>query len=386
MAIGRGDRAWVEVDRSALTRNFERIRERVGPDVRILPMVKADAYGLGVLEVVRTLEELSPWGYGVATVSEGLELRESGIRRPVLVLLPVDPEELPAGLAAGLTFGLSSRIAALALAAEAMRKPELGARMHLELDTGMGRAGFAPGELLALMAELQGVPRGPTLVEGVYTHLHSADLAGNAGWETQRDALEEFRRDLPARWWGGLLHHWANSAGIFRSSSGWGSLVRPGIFLFGGGAGDGLPTPEPVAALRARTVLVREVPAGTTLGYGSSYRASRRERWATLSVGYGDGLPRSLGNRGEVLLRGGRVPIVGRISMDLTVVDVTGVPGEEVRVGEVVTFFGSDMRGGVLGLDEVAGRAGTISYEILTGLGARLPRRWAGVGAASARD
>ncbi|MBD0319494.1 MAG: hypothetical protein ICV87_04120, partial [Gemmatimonadetes bacterium] len=154
---------------------------------------------------------------------------------------------------------------------------------------------------------------------------------------------------------------------------------RPGIFMYGGEAGPGV-TPRPVASLRARLGLVRRVPPGTTVGYGATYTARREERWGTLAIGYGDGLPRRLGTAGgEALVHGVRVPVIGRISMDMTVVDLSGAPGE-VRAGDVATLIGSDGAGEIR-VDEVAARCGTISYEILTGLGLRLPRTYKGAAA-----
>jgi alanine racemase len=172
------------------------------------------------------------------------------------------------------------------------------------------------------------------------------------------------------------LLHSANSAAALRRGGYGGDLVRPGIFLYGGAAGPGT-NPEPVAALRARVALVREVPEGSTCGYGATYRARRRERWGTLAIGYGDGLPRALSPAGgEALVRGRRVPLVGRISMDVAVVDLTGVP--DARAGDVATLIGRDGAEEIT-VDEVAARVGTISYEILTGLTPRLPRVYAGL-------
>ena len=165
------------------------------------------------------------------------------------------------------------------------------------------------------------------------------------------------------------LIHCANSAGSLRLASSTANAVRPGIYLYGGDIGDPANPPQPVASVRARVVLVRDVPPGTTLGYGATYTARGNERWAAVGIGYGDGLPRVLGNRGWAIAGGRRVPIVGRISMDTTVVRISG----DLSVGDIVTFVGRD--GGVeLSLEEVAESAGTIGYEILTGLSPRLPR------------
>jgi alanine racemase len=236
----------------------------------------------------------------------------------------------------------------------------------------MGRGGFdwhrarvwAP-EVAALL--------GPTLEwEGCFTHFHSADARDpeptSLQWQRLLNALEA----LPPRPEGVLLHA-CNSPGALRRPDLAADAVRPGIFLYGGVAGEGLPAPASVASLRARIVLIREAVEGSTAGYGATYTARGAERWATVAIGYGDGLPRLLGNRGEGLVRGRRVPIIGRISMDVTVLDVTGVPG--VEVGDVVTFFGRDGEGEIT-LEEVAAHAQTINYEILTGLTQRPPRIW----------
>ena len=171
----------------------------------------------------------------------------------------------------------------------------------------------------------------------------------------------------------GLMVHVLNSAGSFRTPEYARSVVRPGIFLYGGRVGPEQPEPEPVASVHARVVHLRDAAPGTTLGYGSTPTATVSERWATLSIGYGDGLPRALSNRGHAIVEGEKVPIIGRISMDVTVVNVSGV--SNVHEGSVATLIGSDGDARI-SLDDVAGEAGTISYEVLTGLTDRLPRVW----------
>lgn len=363
-------RAWVEVSADALRRNYARIGDAAGPDARILPMVKADAYGLGVADVVRCLEPLEPWGFGVAAVSEGIELRELGVRRPVVVCSPAPVDEIEAAVEADLQLSISSFDALAHLSAAAARVGTV-AGWHLDVDTGMGRSGFdwrRAGEWLPDVTRADEHLRWV----GCYTHLHSADEDGASveeQWRRFSGVLEMVRTPPP-----GLLVHVLNSAGVFRTPRYARAVVRPGIFLYGGCVGLGQPEPEPVAALRARVVHLRDAEAGTTAGYGSTYTSTGAERWATLSIGYGDGLPRALSNRGAALLSGRRVPIIGRISMDVTVVDSTDVPS--VEAGSVATLIGSD-GGERITVDEVAGQAGTISYEVLTGLTRRLPRVWA---------
>ena len=213
---------------------------------------------------------------------------------------------------------------------------------------------------------------------GVYTHLHSADEGAptvHEQWNRLTEVLDRVADTAggEAHAPDGLMVHVLNSAGSFRTPEYARSVVRPGIFLYGGEIGPEQPQPDPVASVHARIVHVRDAEPGTTLGYGSTYTATVSERWATLSIGYGDGLPRSLSNRGAALVDGTRVPIIGRISMDVTVVNVSGV--SDVHEGSVATLIGSqgDAR---ISLDEVAEQAGTISYEVLTGLTGRLPRVW----------
>jgi alanine racemase len=335
-------------------------------------MVKANAYGLGMESVVAALADtpgLDVWGFGVAAVAEGEQLRALGWTGRVLVFAPAPPDEFARAAEVGLTLCLSDldgvkRWADLAAS--------LGTRLplHVEVDTGMGRAGFLWSEAAEWGPALVSAV-GPLRWEGCYTHFHSADAADAAAtleqWSRFSVALGVLRGIAPPD----LRVHAANSAASFREAPIAADLGRPGIFLYGGEAGPGT-SPAPVAAVRARLALVREVPPGTTVGYGAEYRATRRERWGTLAIGYGDGIPRALWcGRGEVLIRGRRVPIIGRVSMDAITVDLSAVP--EATAGDVATLIGRDGQEEIT-VDQVATRCGTISYEILTGLTPRLPR------------
>lgn len=366
------NRAWVELDGAALRRNAHRISAAATPGTRILPMVKANAYGLGVEGAVATLDHTDPWGYGVATVEEGVELRALGVSIPVLVFTPILPAEVETAIEHRLTLCVSS-LAELDTLAAGLGNTG-GASFHLEVDTGMGRAGFPCGEAATWGGDVRRIADSAGLCwEGCFTHFHSADHLDGAPsilsqWTAFQGALSvlPIERDT-------MTVHVANSAAVLRCPTVSADMVRPGIFLFGGNAGDGLPDPEPVASLRARVTLVKDVPAGATAGYGAIHVATVPERWATLAIGYGDGVPVALGNRGFALLRGVRVPVIGRISMDMTVVDISGVP--EVVPGDVATLIGSDGSEEIR-LGEVAEMADTIDYEILTRLSSRLPRVW----------
>ena len=366
-------RAWIEVDLDALRANYDTVRRTVGPATAIVPMVKADGYGMGAARVVRALEPLDPWGYGVATAAEGAGLRALGVSRPILVAGPLPVGDVDLAARARLTASISS-LEGLDAWGGAAEKADRVLDFHLDVDTGMGRTGFDWHDADAW---------GPAVVErtrsrirwtGAFTHFHSADAASGRSVAEQWERFRRVLVQLPVAPQT-LLVHAGNSAAALRWPEYAGDAVRPGIFLYGGSPApgvEGVPEPEPVVSVRARLAHVREVPAGTTVGYGASYTASGPERWATLSIGYGDGIPRILGNRGHALVRGRRVPIIGRVSMDLITVRLDDVPAA-VR-GDVATLIGADGSGRIR-VDEVAEQANTIGYEILVSVGrSRLPR------------
>lgn len=365
-------RAWIEVAAHGLRANYAAVRSAVGDGPALIPMVKADGYGLGAERVVRMLDPLEPWGYGVATAAEGLALRSFGVQRPIIVFSPLAPQAVECAAAARLTATVSDVAGLERWAAAADRHGSLD--FHLEIDTGMGRAGFDWRETSSWAEAVRERAEGHVRWSGAFTHFHAADLGDPAPTRTQWQRFQDAVAQLPVSR-EDLMLHAANSAAAMRWPEYVADAVRPGIFLYGGHAVaetvSGVPRPEPVAALRALIALIREVPPGSTVGYGATYVARGWERWATVGIGYGDGLPRALGNHGSALVRGRRVPIIGRISMDMTVVDITAVPG--VRVGDAATFIGRDGSEEIT-VDEVAQHAGTIAYEVLTGFTPRLPR------------
>ncbi|HET9151573.1 MAG TPA: alanine racemase [Gemmatimonadales bacterium] len=347
-------RAWVDVDLGAVVRNARRIEARAGS--RLLPMLKANGYGLGAVPVARRLEALDPWGYGVATVEEGRELRDAGITRRILVCTPLLARWIPALLEARLTPIVDDRAALEAWLAAAG-----GAAFHVGVDTGMARGGFQDTSP-DVLAELRGRLAAAAGYEGICTHFHSADESLDSA-DRQWRRFEEMIRVLGRP----SLVHAANSAAALRGPRFAGDMVRPGIFLYGGRAGG--EEPEPVAQFRARVVAVESLAAGKTVSYGASWRAPAPVRIATIAAGYADGLPRSLAPAGCVELDGQRAPIRGRITMDMIMAEVPG----DVRTDDVATLWG-----GIVTLDEQARLAGTISYELLTALGPRVGRRYGG--------
>jgi alanine racemase len=350
-------RAWVDVDLGALRRNGAAIAAHAG--VPLLPMVKADAYGLGAVRIARTLEDLDPWGFGVATVREGEELRRFGIARPIIIFTPVVPTELDAVRRGRLRPALESRD-------EIQRWAVTREPWHLAIDTGMSRSGVRWTDVADLRDLLELAPP-----EGVFTHFHSAEIDDDSQ-ALQERRFAEALATLPFR---PMVVHTENGAAIARSDGSPWDVVRPGIFLYGVGGGVGARiTPEPVAAVRARIVSTRWLEDGDTVSYLATYRAQGRRRIATLPLGYADGYRRSLSNHATVLVNGQRTPVAGLVTMDMTMIDVTEVPCE---VGDVVTLLGRDGVD-VIEVGELAEASGLSPYEILTGLRQRLPRRYVG--------
>lgn len=329
-----------------------------------MPMLKADGYGLGAVRLAGALgREEATRALGVATVDEGAELRAAGCEGRIVVFSPCAGRDVADLLEHRLEPAVSSVGALEALAAGT--PPSRTLPVHLEVDTGMGRLGVVAGERDRWLPRVRSLLEGPGLeLVSTFTHFHSAgsdDEATDAQAARFREVLEALRAAGvdPGR------VHLANSEAALRRPDLVADLVRPGLYLFGGLGGD------PVASVRARVLDVRRVPEGHTVSYGATFRVSRPSRLATLGIGYGDGLRRELSNRGAALVGGRRTPIRGAVCMDVTVVDVTDVP--EVEPGDVATLLGRD-GGEEIALEDLASACGTIPYEILTGLGGRLPR------------
>jgi len=359
-----GSRAWCTVDLDALRTNAALLRARAG--VPLVPMVKADAYGLGVEPVARALGAPfhgaapaadAPWALGVATVEEGESLRTLGASGRVLCTSPVLPEELPRMAAAQLTPSLHREADVVAW------RHLTDAPWHLAIDTGMQRAGVAWRRVASVQAVVAQHPP-----EGVFTHFHSADRPD--GSRERQEA--HFRRALELLALSSTtLRHTDNSwAHLARSPSPW-ELARPGIALYGS-PGDHALGLRPVVHVHARVVDLHDLEPGDTVSYDATYTADRARRIATVAIGYGDGYRRALSNRAHMLLRGHAPPVVGAVTMDLTMLDVTDTPCE---VGDVVTVLGADPDSPAeLTLDQVAAMGGLSPYELLVGWRLRLPR------------
>ncbi len=349
-------RAWVEVDLGALVRNARALARQAR--THLLPMVKADAYGLGALPVARALEALDPIAFGVSSIVEGEELRRGGVKRPVVVFTPTHARDLLRLRAAALT-------PTLAAADGIVRWAELGGgEWHLAIETGMHRAGIGWDAVGALRDALVRCPPA-----GAFTHFHSAEL-DDGSLERQE---ERFRRAIEALPMRPAMLHTENSAAIARRNPSPWDCVRPGVFLYGVGSGEGAAIqPEPVVHLRAQVLEVRDVASGETVSYDATWRANGPRRVATIACGYADGYRRQLGNLGRALLGDGVAPVAGIVTMDMTMLDVTGIP---CAPGDIATLIG---RAGdrLLTAETVAAMAGLSPYELLTGLRQRVARHY----------
>ena len=361
-------RAWMEVDCRALRANYTAIAQRIPAGCRMLPMVKADAYGTGAGLAVRALGPFEPLAFGVATLEEAVRVRDDGWDGAVVVFTPTLPADLDGLLAARLEPAIGGP-AALEACASAARAARAVLPVHLEIDTGMGRFGLAwndAGQRAPEVAEI--LAAGGATLASTFTHFHSAETdeaATREQWRRLGEAIDA----LSAVGIDPGLRHAANSAAAVEYSGVAGDVVRPGVWLYGAKVAG--RRPEPVAHVRARVLEVRDVRAGSTVSYGATWTAPGPARLATLGLGYADGLRRCLTGHGRALIHGRAVPMRGVITMDTTVVDVTG--REDVVPGDVATVLGRDGDAEITP-EELAEVCGTIAYEILTGWSARIPK------------
>lgn len=373
--------AWLEIDLHALIANLAALRTMAGEGVPVHPVVKADAYGHGAVPVARALEEAGADGFCVAALDEAFALRAGGVRGPIRVLYPIPPALAREAAAAGVAVSAGDRglLDELLASATAGRRTgsEVILRVELEVETGLGRGGFAPAAL-ATAAHAVAASEAAEMA-GLWTHLQAPEDAATTRGQLERfeaaaRALRDAGLPLPAR-------HLAASAGLFTGLAAFDG-VRPGLAIYGllpdelDGAHLAALAPSafrPVMSLRARPVRVIELPIGHGVGYGPTFTTARPSRIATLPLGYGDGYARSLSNRGEALVRGVRVPIVGNVAMDATMVDVTDVPGPTISHRDEFVLLG-DQGDERITAAELARRRTTNTWEVVTQMAARLPR------------
>ncbi|MHB2027063.1 MAG: alanine racemase [Elusimicrobiota bacterium] len=356
---------WAEVDLKALASNLRALRLRAGPRVKIMFVVKADAYGHGASACAALAQKrgLCEW-FGVSSVEEGLVLRYAGIGLPILVLGSLYPFE---SFAAAARHQLTPTIASLEAAriwAKTAGRSGGSVSCHIKVETGMGRIGMRPAAAIQAAGEIA-ASAGRSSLAGVYTHLSCPDKSP-AFTRRQLSVFNDVAASVSFRAPRGFLRHAAASAAALKYPESRFDMIRPGLAAYGLCAGF-----KPVMSLKSRVVFIKTVPKGTAIGYEAFYRTKRTARIATLPIGYADGLARAQSGGGEILIRGIRCPVAGRATMDMTMVDVTAVPA--VRVGDEAVIIGSQ-NGRSISAQEAARACGRIVYEMPCGVSARVPR------------
>ncbi|MBW4056513.1 MAG: alanine racemase [Proteobacteria bacterium] len=372
-----GRPTYAEIDLSALKHNYQLIRSSIPRRTEILAVVKADAYGHGFMDISRELESLGVDAFGVAFLAEGIQLRKSGSDKPILLLGGIYPGQERKCIGYNLSTAVFTLEQAQALnQAASAGKLFRRAQVHLKIDTGMGRLGIPYTEVPQFLAELKKLQN--IALEGVISHFATADELDESGQYFTRLQGERFAWALAEIRTAGFKPryiHIANSAAALLRDIPDCNLIRPGITMYGA-----LPSADfqgklaikPVMRLKSRIAMLKWVDPGTTISYARRFTAGRRTLIASVPVGYADGYPRSLTNKGEVLIRGQRARVAGTVCMDWTMIDVTGIEG--VAVGDTVTLMGPDDRGNCIHAEELAGWADTIPYTIFCGISKRVPR------------
>lgn len=365
---------WAEINLDALAANFHLVKNRVGPDVNVMAVVKANAYGHGAVECARRLEREGAKWFGVALPEEGIELRNAGITQPVLCLAGFWEGQADLCLQHKLV-PVVYRLDMLEAIDRAARERGVVADVHFKIDTGMGRLGVRFDEVAEFAPQLKEFKN--VRIDGLMTHFAAAD---EPSCETlTHDQIHRFENAVAAfrdLGFAPTFVHLANSAGIFAERESWGNMVRPGGVLYGVWRDILDPAHRdenfrPVMSLHSRISLLKWVPEGETVGYGCTFEASRKTLVATIPIGYDDGYPRGLSNRSHAIIGGVFANVIGRISMDLTLIDVTNVP--DVKLNDEVILMG-ESGGQSVSAEYLAKTAGKLSYEVTCGIGSRVPR------------
>ena len=389
--IHNGSRpVWAEVSLDSILHNLEVIREQIGPQRKVLAVVKSNAYGLGAVPIAKALQKAGVGWFGVTSTNEGLELRDSGIRGRILILTGFWPGEEHKIIENRLTPTVTrvEDVVHLERAAKAARRKSSSGsggaskkrlRFHLKINTGMNRLGISPSEIDTFAREL--AESKYLELEGTFTHLASSDDFESKQSEEQERVFRSCLEDLRTRGISPGIVHMANSAAICARPSTWFDMVRPGAMLYGYYQSfapeemqqdiRGKLRLKPCLSMRARIILLRDLPAGHAVGYSARFVTERPSRIAIINAGYADGIVRQRTNHGCVIVRGRKVPLVGTISMDLTALDVTDVP--DAALGDVVTIYGKDGNSQIVA-SEVAREIHTVTSELLCALGKRVSR------------
>ena len=368
------NRAWAEIDLDAIAHNVREIKGLTGKRVEMMGCVKADAYGHGVLEVVRTLLDNGVTQLAVSMLDEAIQIRQMGIRVPILILSYTDPARADEIVLNDVTQTVFSHDLAQALSAAAVRLGK-NARIHVKVDTGMTRVGFMPG--YGAVKDIMEIGKLPGLIlEGIFTHFASAEEYEKDYTELQFERFMSICSELGRVGIHIPIKHACNSAGIIQYPEMHLDLVRPGVILYGVYPSDQVDREKlrlkPAMTLKANVILVKDVEPDTCISYGRTFRTSRPSKIATIPIGYADGYTRLLSNKGRMLVNGEFAPVVGRVCMDQCMIDVTDLK-HEVHVGDEVVIFGSQGEA-CISVDEIAADIGTIPYELVCIIGKRIPR------------
>jgi alanine racemase len=359
------------IDHDALRWNLAQIRNKVGAQVKILSMVKANGYGHGAAPVARTLAAAGSDAFGVATLEEAVELRDAGMRSPILVLAGVYMNQIEEFFNHSL-IPVVHDLVGLKQLDDAVKGRGATLNVHVKIDTGMGRLGFLAAEADAWIPALKKLRA--LKLAGVFSHFSHAESVQGDYTRRQLEIFNGVLKKIPAQDISAPLIHFANSAATITLPSAYFDMVRPGIMLYGVYPSAEMAnqiTLKPVLGWKTRILQLKKVPPQTSISYGQTFITTRESMIATLPVGYADGYQRLLSNRGQVLVRGQRAPVIGRVCMDLTMIDVTDI--RNIQQGDEVVLLGRQ-NAAEISADEMATWANTISYEILTSIGARVPR------------
>lgn len=367
-------RVYAAIDLDAVLHNMEEMKKIIDENTKIMAVIKTDGYGHGAVPIGKVLEPLPYiWGYAVATVEEGVILRRNGLEKPILVLGATFPEQYEVMAKLDIRPNVFSLEMARKMS-EAMEALGLTLNVHVKIDTGLSRLGFQVKEEDAdKIAQISSLPH--MILEGIFTHFAKSDAVDKAMANTQLAAFQRMQRMLGERGIRPSLCHASNSAGIIDLPQANMDLVRAGISLYGMWPSDEVQKErlslKPVMSLKSRIVFLKELTAGRTISYGATYTVKEPAKIATIPIGYGDGYPRSLSNKGYVLIHGQKAPICGRICMDQFMVDVTHIA--DVREGDEVVLIGSS-GGRTITMEELGELSGRFNYEFACDLGKRIPR------------
>jgi alanine racemase len=354
---------WAEINLKALSHNFIRTTEIVGEKVKVLAVVKADAYGHGAVKVSKTLQDLGCDLFGVATVDEALELRESYIKAPILILSGINSDEIETVV----KYKLTPVIFSVDLVKKLNNygsKNNTKIKYHLKIDTGMNRLGIDSNKLDEYISDIQDLNN--VIMEGAFTHLSSAESDKSYTME-QISIFKQSCAALNNLGFKPAYKHCANSAALQRFKDSHFNLVRPGIMIYGACGAEDVYL-HPVMKLKSKIIQIKRLPKGSKVSYGGTFVTDRQTQIAVLPIGYADGYARHLSNKAVVSIAGSTAPVIGTVCMDLTIVDITDL--KDINVGDEVVLFGDEN----IGVDELASLAGTISYELLSIVGKRVPR------------